>query len=78
MYGKDLYGNRDPLPVEEAAKHLQKAIIALEQLPQTYQEFYLHKLGISASCFSSNNNSKWMLNSKNLYNLLSIYHYNTL
>jgi tRNA wybutosine-synthesizing protein 5 len=58
MYGKDLYGNRDPLPVETAAKHLQKAIIALEQLPPTYQQFYLHKLGISAACLSDNNNSK--------------------
>ncbi|CBY13354.1 unnamed protein product [Oikopleura dioica] len=58
MYGKDLYGNRDPLPVEDATKHLQKAIIALKQLPPTYQHFYFHKLGISAASLSDNNNSK--------------------
>ena len=52
MYGKDLYGNRNPLPVDNAAKHLQKAIIALEQYLGTVSAILstslLLKLGISA------------------------------
>ncbi|CAG5078593.1 Oidioi.mRNA.OKI2018_I69.PAR.g9029.t1.cds [Oikopleura dioica] len=61
MYGKDLYGNRDPLPVEDASKHLQKAIAALSQLPQSYQSFYLHKLlsphAVSSTLTSDSDNN---------------------
>ena len=46
LYGKDLYGNRDPLPVEEAQKHIKKAIESLGKLPRRYQEFYAEKLNL--------------------------------
>jgi len=46
LYGKDLYANRDPLPVEEAQRMIQKAKTALERLPSRYKNFYLNKLGL--------------------------------
>jgi len=46
LYGKDLYGNRDPLPVEEAARAIQRAKNSLEILPERYKLFYLNKLGL--------------------------------
>lgn len=47
LYGKDLYGNRDPLPVEEAKRQIEKAKLLLDKLPDRYRDFYLNKLGFS-------------------------------
>ena len=46
LYAKDIYGNRDPLPVEEAEKFLKKAAESLTKLPERYRKFYSQKLGL--------------------------------
>jgi len=46
FYAKDLYGNRDPILVEQAEKHLKQAAECLEKLPERYMLFYRAKLGL--------------------------------
>lgn len=41
---RDLYGNRDPIPVQEANSHLQKLIQSLATLPEDYKSFYGRRL----------------------------------
>jgi len=45
MYdGKDTYGNKDPLPAVRAFQIVDRAIKALEELPEEYQDFYARRL----------------------------------
>eukprot|EP00210_Caulerpa_lentillifera_P009018 g8607.t1 len=37
---KDLYGNRDPIPVQQAQHHSKQIIELLQQLPDDYRKFY--------------------------------------
>ncbi len=37
---KDVYGNKDPLPVMQAMQQLQKALSLLDKLPHEYSHFY--------------------------------------
>ena len=37
---KDLYGNKDILPAAKAFKHIELALSAIKDLPETYQDFY--------------------------------------
>ncbi|KAI8776077.1 tRNA wybutosine-synthesizing protein 5 isoform X1 [Biomphalaria glabrata] len=41
---KDPYGNHDLLPAQRANQIVDRAIKALEELPEEYQEFYAHRL----------------------------------
>lgn len=41
---KDLYGNREPLPVQEADKFLEGVIDKLDSLPSNFKNFYGHRL----------------------------------
>ncbi|CAL1538086.1 unnamed protein product [Lymnaea stagnalis] len=41
---KDPYGNHDPLPAQRANQIVDRAIKALEELPQEYREFYARRL----------------------------------
>ena len=55
-YAKDLYGNRDPVQVEQAAKLIKKATEQLNHLPLRYRAFYTRKLGLNCEV---NNNTNW-------------------
>lgn len=37
---KDLYGNRDPVPIQQAQHHSQQIIELLNQLPDDFRKFY--------------------------------------
>lgn len=45
MYdNKDTYGNKDPLPASRAFQIADRAIKALEELPEEYRDFYARRL----------------------------------
>ena len=37
---KDVYGNKDPLHAQRAGQIMERALTALEELPEEYQDFY--------------------------------------
>ena len=37
---RDTYGNRDPLPAQRAQQIVDRAVKALEELPEDYRDFY--------------------------------------
>uniref|UniRef100_A0A0B6ZND8 tRNA wybutosine-synthesizing protein 4 n=1 Tax=Arion vulgaris TaxID=1028688 RepID=A0A0B6ZND8_9EUPU len=41
---KDPYGNHDPIPVQRANQIVDRALKALEELPDTYRDFYARRL----------------------------------
>ena len=41
---KDPYGNKDPLPAQRATQILDRALKALEELPEEYRDFYAQGL----------------------------------
>ncbi|XP_005099470.1 tRNA wybutosine-synthesizing protein 5 [Aplysia californica] len=41
---KDPYGNRDPVPAQRAAQIMDRAMKALEELPEDYRDFYARGL----------------------------------
>ena len=41
---RDTYGNKDPLPVQRAQQSVDRAIKALEELPEDYRDFYARYL----------------------------------
>ena len=41
---KDPYGNKDPLPAQRASQIVDRAVKALEELPEDYRDFYARRL----------------------------------
>lgn len=41
---RDTYGNKDPLPAQRAQQILDRALKALEELPDNYRDFYARRL----------------------------------
>lgn len=41
---KDPYGNKDPLPAQRASQIVDRALKALEELPEEYRDFYARRL----------------------------------
>ena len=41
---RDTYGNKDPLPAQRAQQALDRALKALEELPDDYRDFYARRL----------------------------------
>ena len=41
---RDTYGNKDPLPAQRAQQVMDRALKALEELPDEYRDFYARRL----------------------------------
>ena len=41
---RDTYGNKDPLPAQRAQQSVDRALKALEELPEDYRDFYARQL----------------------------------
>lgn len=41
---RDTYGNKDPLPAQKAQQIVDRALKALEELPDDYRDFYARRL----------------------------------
>jgi len=52
---KDPYGNKDPLPAQRAIQAAERALKLLNELPDTYKDFYARRL---VSTIESNSYSK--------------------
>lgn len=56
---KDPYGNKDPLPAQRAIQTVEKAVKLINELPDTYKDFYARRL------VSNIESSSYIVNSDN-------------